>query len=954
MAGIFDFFGGGPAPTPGLLDAAGYMDPAQYDAARRSQGMMGLWAGLLQGGGPSLEPRNFGSALGAGLVGQQKFGSTFDEDQLHASQAAQARANVGKLGAETEAQRAAIKLLGQADQIPVGMQAPGAAGAPGTGAVPNFGATPAGGDPRGVEPYIRERALAYGIDPDVAVAVARTEGLSTFRSQVRQKDGSLEPSFGAFQLYTGGGLGNNFQKDTGLDPSDPKNERATIDYALRHASLRGWGPWHGAKNAGIGEWQGIGPGGSKPGTRVAAAAEPAPAPGGAIPAVPSYAGAFGAPGAPVPAAVAGGPAAPAPAAAVPPAAARRAPLRADYTGASGRPAIPPWIQTNSRGEPISPDLTATLPGQRSGANIPPNVQIPGGPPGGGSGSSMPRPFDGTLPTTAAEAGGGGDDMPASPYGSGVFSPAAQAIAAAAAQAPPVPATAVAPAPPVPVAPPAAAAPAPAALAPGALPAPPVPAAALPLPPRPELPARPPLPAQPALPAAPAPPPMPGVVAVPPLPAAQAPPAAGAQPYNPQAHRAQMISNALTLMGRTVPAFIAEAASLPLAGQKAALEAAAKQPFTIQAQQHQAAIAMVKAHWESLDARQKQEYAARLNMTEKGFEADIRRQETDYNNGVEFAKKEWDAANDDRKAEIAFRNNATIEEYKEKLKIGSAGPVEGAKSAAQAENTQTTMVIGNREVPMTVGQANRISRGEPPATVLGPSVLGLGKEYLTDAEKSRAQAGATKSVEYSFKRLEEADTAGGAASRNLQTMGQLAQAAERFKTGATAEIWLDIKRYARDAGLITGADVPDGELIRQGSTKLAVMGAPRQGAMSNYERGLMATINPQLVNTPEAFGELIAIGARLDQYDMRVAQIHNEVAEKNGGVPDYLEANRRIRALPPPISPAERAALERLQTKGTGGDGGAAAAPPATPGAAPFRWDPAANGGQGAVVPNTGR
>ena len=37
MAGFADLFGGmfgggGPAPTPGLLDAAGYMDPAQYDA----------------------------------------------------------------------------------------------------------------------------------------------------------------------------------------------------------------------------------------------------------------------------------------------------------------------------------------------------------------------------------------------------------------------------------------------------------------------------------------------------------------------------------------------------------------------------------------------------------------------------------------------------------------------------------------------------------------------------------------------------------------------------------------------------------------------------------------------------------------------------------------------------------------------------------------------------------
>ena len=113
-------------------------------------------------------------------------------------------------------------------------------------------------DPRGLEPYIRETAQKYGIDPEVALRVAKSEGLRSFRSGVRQKSGQEEPSWGAFQLYTGGGLGNEFQKATGLDPSDPKNEKATIDYALKTAAKVGWGPWHGAKNTGIGEWEGIG------------------------------------------------------------------------------------------------------------------------------------------------------------------------------------------------------------------------------------------------------------------------------------------------------------------------------------------------------------------------------------------------------------------------------------------------------------------------------------------------------------------------------------------------------------------------------------------------------------------------------------------------------------------------------------------------------------------------
>lgn len=106
-------------------------------------------------------------------------------------------------------------------------------------------------DPRGMTDYIRQTAKKYGIDPDVALRVAKSEGLSEF-------SGDGGKSGGAFQLYTGGGLGNNFQKETGLNPLDPKNEKATIDYALKHASQNGWGSWYGAAKVGIGNQDGIG------------------------------------------------------------------------------------------------------------------------------------------------------------------------------------------------------------------------------------------------------------------------------------------------------------------------------------------------------------------------------------------------------------------------------------------------------------------------------------------------------------------------------------------------------------------------------------------------------------------------------------------------------------------------------------------------------------------------
>lgn len=152
-------------------------------------------------------------------------------------------------------------------------QAPGLAGGAGAGMPPfplagpgaggddealsGGGAAPAPGDPRGLVPYIRERATALGINPDVAVKVAQSEGLGSFQSNVIQRSGRREPSYGAFQLYTGGGMGNEFQRATGLDPADPKNELKTIDYALENAVRTGWTPWHGAKGAGIGSRTGL-------------------------------------------------------------------------------------------------------------------------------------------------------------------------------------------------------------------------------------------------------------------------------------------------------------------------------------------------------------------------------------------------------------------------------------------------------------------------------------------------------------------------------------------------------------------------------------------------------------------------------------------------------------------------------------------------------------------------
>jgi len=122
-------------------------------------------------------------------------------------------------------------------------------GTPGVG--PGRGTVGPGGDPRGLAGFIRDTAARYGVDPDTAIAVAKSEGLGGYIG-----DGGT--SFGAYQLHMGGGLGDEFMRDTGLDPRDPRNERAMIVWTLKNAHRTGWGPYHGARNSGIGPRAGLG------------------------------------------------------------------------------------------------------------------------------------------------------------------------------------------------------------------------------------------------------------------------------------------------------------------------------------------------------------------------------------------------------------------------------------------------------------------------------------------------------------------------------------------------------------------------------------------------------------------------------------------------------------------------------------------------------------------------
>jgi hypothetical protein len=163
--------------------------------------------------------------------------------------------------ANTALVRDKIKLPYGADPGGTGSFAPGTgpgigtttAPAPQTSGGPNF--KPTEKDIAAWTDYIGQGAAKRGMDPEVAIKVARSEGLAPgiWQSNLDYK-GKQERSYGPFQMFIDGGLGNSFQKDTGLDPADPKNVLQTIDYALDHAKQNGWGAWHGWKGD---EWAGI-------------------------------------------------------------------------------------------------------------------------------------------------------------------------------------------------------------------------------------------------------------------------------------------------------------------------------------------------------------------------------------------------------------------------------------------------------------------------------------------------------------------------------------------------------------------------------------------------------------------------------------------------------------------------------------------------------------------------
>ncbi len=120
-------------------------------------------------------------------------------------------------------------------------------------------ATPAVAKGGSVESYIRQAAAARGIDPDVAVRVAKGEGglndptkqsdVHFLNGKIVKSGGVQETSYGPFQLKIGGGLGDKALA-AGIDPRKESDWQKGVDFALNHAAVHGWGEWYGAVNPG--------------------------------------------------------------------------------------------------------------------------------------------------------------------------------------------------------------------------------------------------------------------------------------------------------------------------------------------------------------------------------------------------------------------------------------------------------------------------------------------------------------------------------------------------------------------------------------------------------------------------------------------------------------------------------------------------------------------------------
>lgn len=108
--------------------------------------------------------------------------------------------------------------------------------------------------------YIYGRAPQFRVDPNLALGVARYEGLNpnTIGSPSFGNRDARGYSFGPFQLFSGspdpnriapGGMAYEFQQKFGSAPTR-ENWQQQVDFALERMGKSGTGPWYAVRNQG--------------------------------------------------------------------------------------------------------------------------------------------------------------------------------------------------------------------------------------------------------------------------------------------------------------------------------------------------------------------------------------------------------------------------------------------------------------------------------------------------------------------------------------------------------------------------------------------------------------------------------------------------------------------------------------------------------------------------------
>lgn len=215
--------------------------------------------------------------------------------------------------------------------------------------------------------------------------------------------------------------------------------------------------------------------------------------------------------------------------------------------------------------------------------------------------------------------------------------------------------------------------------------------------------------------------------------------------------------------------------------------------------------------------------------------------------------------------------------------------------ATAQERAAAGMTGDNNTPMFVNQTTNEPKFGPAQTNVNVST-----EKTGQAELAKTAVEEYKNAQLSSKESQ----------KRIAMYDAFENAAQGFTPGATAEMRLTAKRYLKDAGLIKGDDVPDGEIQQMIGRQLAIHAQPKgQGAVSNYERELYASALPSMIQSPEGLRQAIAINRKLEQFDMKVAQIWRESAAANRGIPNYLDVQNKIADLGSPLSPSDMAAIQ---------------------------------------------